>query len=332
MPAEPAFIIAYQNDDSWFPQIAPQLCAEYNACELAFDNEIGKGNFYKVDIEPGLRARKIEVTFNKPVKFLRNSTAHPGYYILLSNLSEQCLETTTQEKTVKLGYNTENGLYFSSPQLSASYNFLPGVAYHLIFIVITSDRLQNFITRQPGAQLDILKTVVDKDHPIYHFECMDAYFMSLLKEMDLQLHAERANNLLLHAKTLELCYHMLQQVEKRQSKNNLKNIHHADVDRLNEVRQQLMEHYQEPCPTIEQAARNAAMSPTKFKNLFRQMFGQTYYQYYKNIRMYKAKELLQQQKMNVSEVGYMLGYQSLSKFTKAFKDVFSITPGNLVAD
>ena len=53
--------IIYQNDDYWFPQVAPQLNASYDETTLTFDNEIGKGDFFKVDIEPGLRVRRIEV-------------------------------------------------------------------------------------------------------------------------------------------------------------------------------------------------------------------------------------------------------------------------------
>jgi len=118
-------------------------------------------------------------------------------------------------------------------------------------------------------------------------------------------------------------------VEERQRKGATKKIHYDDIAKLNEIKKGLMERYQEPCPPIEKAAKRAAMSPTKFKTLFRQMYGDTYYQFYKNIRMYKAHELLRENKMNVSEVGYMLGYQNLSKFSKAFKDVFAVAPGDI---
>lgn len=321
--------IIYQNDDYWFPQVAPQLNASYDETTLTFDNEVGKGDFFKVDIEPGLRVRRIEVQFHKPVIFMRKSTTNPGYYVLVSNLSEQYLETTTCEKSFKLGYSSENGIYFSSPFIAASYTFRPGVPYHLVFVVLNHERVQNFIDRQPGTQKDLLITIIDKKNPIYHFECMDGQFMAMLKEMDSQLNVNRPNNLLLHAKTLELCYHMLQRVQQRQSKGFAKRIHHEDISKLNEIKKVLMERYQEPCPPIEKAAKRAAMSPTKFKTLFRQVFGDTYYQFYKNVRMHKARELLRENKMNVSEVGYMLGYQNLSKFSKAFKDVFAVAPGEM---
>lgn len=321
--------ISYKNDDNWFPQVAPQLKASFDEDKLSFDNEIGKGNFYRVDIDLGLRVRKIEVVFHKMVIFKRKSTKNPGYYVLVSNLSEQYLETETGQQQFNLGYGSENGLYFSSPLLTASYTFKPGVQYHLIFIILSHERIRNFITRQPETQQQLLLSFIDKNRPVYHVECLDASSVNLLREIDTHLHDERGNNLLIHARTLELCHHTLQRVEKRQSNNRLVQIHKDDVLKLNEIRRSLLDSYQGACPPISEAAQRATMSPTKFKTLFKQMFGHSYYQFYKNVRMHKARELLLVQKMNVSEVGYTLGYNNISKFTKAFKHVFSVTPGSL---
>lgn len=322
--------ITYTNDDFWFPQVAPQLKASFDDTTLTFDNEIGKGSFYKVGIEPGLAVRKVEMQFQQPVVFSRKSTSRSGYYVLVANLSEHYIETTTQERQYKLGYDSVNGIYFSSPQLSATYTFMPGIAYHLLFFIITHERMSNFIARQPDTQQTLLQSIVDKEKPVYHMECLDGHLMSLLKEINNHMHDERPTNLLVHSKTLELCHYMLHRVEKRRQGGSPGNIHQDDVKKLNAIKQVLLDNYQEPCPSINEASRKAAMSPTKFKTLFKQMFGHTHYQFYKHIRMYKAKELLEKQKMNVSEVAYMLGYNNISKFTSAFKKMFAVVPSNVI--
>lgn len=55
MSSSKAFTISYKNDDSWFAQVGPQLKATFDNDKLSFDNEIGKGDFYRVDIDLGLR-------------------------------------------------------------------------------------------------------------------------------------------------------------------------------------------------------------------------------------------------------------------------------------
>ncbi|MBX3254043.1 MAG: helix-turn-helix transcriptional regulator [Chitinophagaceae bacterium] len=326
--------ITYTNDEKWLPKLALQLKADYTDHTAHFDNEIGKGSFYKVDIDWGLQVRKFEATFHQPVIFgQKMETPSPkGYYVLLSNLSERYIETSSGENTCKLGYSSHNGIYFSSPFLSATFLFEPNVSYLLIFIIISHDRVRNFIARQQEPKLRFLENIINSNKSIYHAEALDAGLIAALKDIDKNLNDERPNNLLLHSKILDLCYRMLQKVDQRNNKQPAGKIHAEDVKKLNEIRRDLLDHYQEACPPIADIARKTAMSPTKFKKLFKQMFGYSYYQFYKNVRMYKARELLEQRKMNASEVAHLLGYNNLSKFSKAFKDVFSVTPGKIAGD
>lgn len=331
MSTQDPLVIHYTNDEAWLPQISTLLKATITGHTLFFDNEIGKGNVYKVDIDWGLRIRKMQVKFHQPVVFTRDSisTSEKGYYVLIANLGEQYLETTTQHQHIKLGYTTDEGIYFSSPLLSASFSFTPEKHYHLIYIIITHERIKDFIRRQPQTQHALLESIIDKDKPLYHVEYLDAPLLHMLKDIDSDLRDDRPNNLRLHSRALDLCYQILNKVEKR-NKTNTAKIHPDDITKLNQVRKQLSEGYKLECPPIEEMAKQVSMSPTKFKKLFRQMFGHSYYQFYKNVRMHKAKELLEQHKMNVSEVGYMLGYNNLSKFSRAFKDMFHTSPGKIV--
>jgi len=47
------------------------------------------------------------------------------------------------------------------------------------------------------------------------------------------------------------------------------------------------------------------------------------------VRLQLAKLLLEQNKMNESEVAYAVGFDSLSYFSKAFKKYYEITPSVL---
>ena len=47
------------------------------------------------------------------------------------------------------------------------------------------------------------------------------------------------------------------------------------------------------------------------------------------VRLQQAKLLLEQDKMNVSEVAYALGFDSLSSFSKSFKKYYGLSPSAL---
>jgi AraC-like DNA-binding protein len=50
------------------------------------------------------------------------------------------------------------------------------------------------------------------------------------------------------------------------------------------------------------------MSESKIKDLFRQVFGDSIYNYYQTAHMEKAVYLLLKKKYSVSEAGYQLGF------------------------
>ncbi len=51
-------------------------------------------------------------------------------------------------------------------------------------------------------------------------------------------------------------------------------------------------------------------------------------QHYRNIRLARARELLQQTTLGLTEVAAQTGFASVSHFSKAYKGCFGYAPGN----
>jgi AraC-like DNA-binding protein len=83
-------------------------------------------------------------------------------------------------------------------------------------------------------------------------------------------------------------------------------------------------------PTINQLAREAAMSPSKLKKQFKDVFGQPIYEYYQKKRMQKARELLQEGNRSVKSVGIEMGFANLSNFSLAFRKEFGELPSDVI--
>lgn len=78
--------------------------------------------------------------------------------------------------------------------------------------------------------------------------------------------------------------------------------------------------------TIADLADYVCLSPSAFAHLFREIAGMSPYQFIKSVRMDRARELLVDGEMNVSEVARTVGYSSLSHFVNEFKRHFGVTP------
>jgi AraC-like DNA-binding protein len=76
-------------------------------------------------------------------------------------------------------------------------------------------------------------------------------------------------------------------------------------------------------------ARIAAMSPSKLKILFKEVFGLPVNQYYQKHRMNKAKAMLLSKKYSVREAANELGFSSVSSFNKAFYKIFDELPSEI---
>lgn len=81
--------------------------------------------------------------------------------------------------------------------------------------------------------------------------------------------------------------------------------------------------------TIANLARMVGTNEFVLKKGFRELFGTSVFQYWKRLRLYTARELIQDKGLNVQETARKIGYKNPQHFTTAFKREFGITPGTL---
>lgn len=75
-------------------------------------------------------------------------------------------------------------------------------------------------------------------------------------------------------------------------------------------------------------ARVAAYSEQHFHRLFRQYVGEAVHEYVRRVRMeYAANQLMFDSKTTVAEIAENSGFQSLSSFSRAFRQTFGVPPG-----
>lgn len=77
---------------------------------------------------------------------------------------------------------------------------------------------------------------------------------------------------------------------------------------------------------LEEIASAAYLSEYHFARLFKQITGLTVHAYLANLRLDRARKLLVETALPISEIASTVGYQSQSHFTKIFKSVTGTTP------
>lgn len=87
----------------------------------------------------------------------------------------------------------------------------------------------------------------------------------------------------------------------------------------------IREHYAEPV-TVNDMAERVNLCPSSFSHLFREVTGSSPYQFLKEIRLDRARELLLEGRLSVTDVSRAVGYSSASHFIKEFRARFGTTP------
>ncbi len=78
--------------------------------------------------------------------------------------------------------------------------------------------------------------------------------------------------------------------------------------------------------TISALAGVAQMSRTQFARRFKDVLQQTPIHYLINWRLQSARQLLRESDLNVAEIAFRVGYQSLPSFSRRFKERFGVAP------
>ena len=78
--------------------------------------------------------------------------------------------------------------------------------------------------------------------------------------------------------------------------------------------------------TIEALARQYLMNPTTLKEVFKSVYGTSIAAHIKEHRMQHAAELLQTTSLSLAEIAQAVGYDSASRFTTAFREMYGETP------
>ena len=131
----------------------------------------------------------------------------------------------------------------------------------------------------------------------------------------------------IEARALELLVLSLQSCIEAQSSgdNPERGLSQREIDRMHKTRVLLEAQYVDP-PTIGELARQIGLNEAKLMHDFKQLFGQTIFDFSQNLRMDEAKKLLETTERSITEVAFDVGYEYSSNFTTAFKRRFGITP------
>jgi len=237
--------------------------------------------------------------------------------------TNQDLEVKYENKAnAPFSQKNDASILLSTNDLKSEIRFPAHSDIHYAVVAVAADRLRTLLSiDNPNSTI---KTIIGENASFLFFESLDTEMQMLLKNIVSVDMNNSMSNFYVQIKVQELMYLLFSKLSIREN-TTFKSINSNDAEKLLFIRNSIIGDLSTP-PVIGELAAIAAMSETKLKQLFKQTFGDTIYNYYQRARMEEAAFLLKHAKHSVSQVGYELGFSNLSHFSRLFEKQYGVTP------
>lgn len=152
----------------------------------------------------------------------------------------------------------------------------------------------------------------------------------LLQQLRNCSYSGSAKRLYMEGKTLELLALFIYETESGQARKST-SLKKDDIDRIYLARDILLKMLGQP-PSLLALSRLIHLNDYKLKIGFKEVFGMTVFEFVRQQRMEKARILLENNSISVSQASSLVGYHNFSHFASLFRKTYGVNPSEYGKD
>ncbi len=294
-------------------------------------SSLGSGYVQFLDLPNNLLAFIMNFTLNDDMHYEQSKSDQELYSLRFEETEvPQSLTTQIDREFYKDSRHHHNSVYLVCSLFDVGYYFSKGTHVQCITVQMDNEWLGKYLKME--VYDEIVQHYIALKTASLNMEPLDAEYKRLMADM-IGLREDHPTPVtLLHNRTMALIERFFNSLyEKRLQFRYQVKASTYDIEQIRKVEQMITADPSEPCPTINELAKAVSMSPSKLKQLFRDVYGKPIYQYYQFYRMQKARAMILSQKFSIKQVAMSLGYSNFSNFSAAFRKEFNILPSALIA-
>ncbi|MDP9077024.1 MAG: AraC family transcriptional regulator [Bacteroidota bacterium] len=285
--------------------------------ELQIPPSLGEGFVRRIDLKDDFRLLIHRYKLKEELILKRIGSKDPASFISVifySNDEPVTLITADRKEEQFTRYN-DLAIQIASNNLDSIITFPANTEIYFTVVGISAVRLESLLELdRPDPTIE---AITNPKESFLFYEGMSSEAQMTLKQLSEPQAGNLLTNFYYRVKVESLLYYVFNKLHSRQAAGH-STINKADVEKLTLIRAAVLNDLGQP-PSLPELAKLGGMSETKMKELFRQVFGDSIYNYYQTARMEEAAYLLKYKNYSVSEVGYQLGFSNLSHFARLFE-------------
>ncbi|WP_298741226.1 AraC family transcriptional regulator [uncultured Chitinophaga sp.] len=288
----------------------------------------GEGFIACSELFEGMYCMMLDITAQQALLINSRALAADQYYLVGCRYGHHSYHFTDADHNEKLVRIDHDCIFVHSTRLGSSFRF-PAGQRHRAFLVIISRRfaLRELRLAEHPPEHSLAQELMS-DTPFCSILSLPLVVQHRIDQIFEQPDTSGYADFVQRSGMISAAYYLLNQwylqyfkVHEQQAYH-----HHASLHEVMKVKELYISDFERPPMTVEELARMCNMSVTKFKSVFKSLFGMSCYQYYQAQRMEYAKMLLGKQGYPVKEVSYLTGFQNTANFTRSFKKAFDMLP------
>jgi AraC family transcriptional regulator, transcriptional activator of the genes for pyochelin and ferripyochelin receptors len=213
-----------------------------------------------------------------------------------------------------------------SPDFFAGHTIEAG-RFNVLHVNYEMDFFKSIMQSAEDKQMDVICSSMERKQafiPSHEHLLMQPRMLEILNAMKNCPFQGLTRLLYLEAKALELFSLQLEQFSKW-STGSKPDISKADKEKLKELHVFIETNYLLPLSLAKLSAAYG-LNEFKLKRGYKSLFHMTVFGHIHSLRMRKAKGVLEEGRMNISEVSDYIGYSNIPAFSAAFKKHFGYPP------
>ncbi|MGB6153787.1 MAG: BLUF domain-containing protein [Pricia sp.] len=299
-----------------------------NAAFLRIDNANATGRVFAYEMLPGLSMRSYDITFKKEVSFRTGGGTDAPIFMIYCLKGHYFHEFAERDDSQKVSRG-QNLILSPKDNELGSINFPPDVVLEISIIVIERSKI-NGEKKDRQSSLDyILRDLFLKVKPNGYFKDFGGHESKVADHAKVLIQNKRTDvigRLITEAAILNTMAAQLDSQDKRE-KAELEPapLVEGEMQRIlsavSNMQSNVHKHH-----TIKLFSKRVGLSPKKIQEGFRYLFGRSFANFLKDVRLELARELLETTDLPISQIATNVGIASKSHISRIFKERFGLPP------
>lgn len=294
-------------------EIANNVGAFVQDDAIVLPASIGEGYYKQYLFSDRLKMVIVNCSFKEEFQLIRNPLHTEKHTLVL-----RFHDVFTDDGGPKTERTIPPSVYITTEGVASEVTFPPGQKIQNIIISIEAEYLIELLQGGRKLENETLTGLLSKKHPFWFEELMTPKIYAIVSDMEKVREMDPAlHRFYYQLQALELVNLFLNEFLKRVSVT-YNPVNKKDIQIVYAIREQILTDLS-AIPSLSELALKYAISESKMKKVFKQVFGQSIYQYFQYFRIHKAATLMREQGYSVSEAGYHTGFTNLSHFSRLFE-------------